>query len=37
MAGTDSIWTGTVMAAFVYIMEKKEGSKNTTVGLVEMA
>lgn len=33
----DSIWTGTVLAAFVYIMQRNHNVKNTSVGLVEMA
>eukprot|EP00038_Savillea_parva_P002858 m.118401 g.118401 ORF g.118401 m.118401 type:complete len:499 (+) comp10978_c0_seq1:50-1546(+) len=33
----DSVWAGTVIAAFVYIMERNQDTKNTAVGLIEMA
>lgn len=37
LAIADSIWTGTVLAAFVYIMQRDHTVKNTSVGMVEMA
>lgn len=37
LAIADSIWTGTVLAAFLYIMQRDHAFKNTSVGMVEMA
>ena len=37
LAVADSIWTGTVLAAFIYIMQRDHAVKNTSVGMVEMA
>lgn len=34
---SDSVWTGTVLAAFIYVMGRDTQTKNTSVGAIEAA